>query len=337
VADAVGKTMRAMVLEEFGAPLVLRHVPRPATGPGRVLVRVAASGVNPLDDKIARGAAAHAQVSVPAVLGIDVAGVVVEVGAGVRGFQVGDEVYGMAGGVGHEPGSLADYLAADADLLAPKPASLDMRAAASLPLASITAWEALVDRANVGVGDLVLIHGGAGGVGRIAIQLARSRGATVWATGSGTGLDVIARLGATALDYRTIPVPDYVQQATGGRGFDVVLDTVGGVTLDASFTAVRRHTGRVVSILGWGNHNLAPLSFRGATYSGVFTLYPLLSGQDRAHHGEILREITALVDTGHVIPMVDPTQYSLDQAGQAQAAAVGARDGKIIVTVAIRS
>jgi NADPH:quinone reductase-like Zn-dependent oxidoreductase len=272
-------------------------------------VRVRASGVNPLDEKIAGGGAAHAQVSVPAVLGIDLAGVVVEVGAGVTGFDVGDEVYGMTGGVGAEPGSLAEYVAADADLLARKPAALDMRAAAALPLVAITAWEALVDRAHVGATDCVLVHGGAGGVGQIAIQLARSLGASVWATGSGPGLDTIARLGATPIDYTTVPVTTYVQQATSGRGFDVVLDTVGGATLDASFAAVRRNTGRVVSILGWGSHSLAPLSFRGGTYSGVFTLYPLLSGEGRAHHGEILREVAALVDAGRLTPMVDPRHY----------------------------
>ena len=134
----------------------------------------------------------------------------------------------------------------------------------------------------------MLVHGGAGGVGHVAVQLALARGATVFATGSGESLDIIAELGAEPIDYRTTPTEAYVASATGGEGFDVIFDTVGGATLDASFAAVRTYTGHVVSILGWGKHSLAPLSFRGATYSGVFTLLPLLTGRGRAHHGEIL-------------------------------------------------
>jgi NADPH:quinone reductase len=326
-------TMRAAVLEQVGAAPVLRDVPRPTAGPGRVLVRVEASGVNPLDTKIVSGSAAHAQITVPAILGIDLAGVVAAVGPGVAGFAVGDEVFGMVGGVGSEQGTLAEYVAADAQLLAAKPHRLTMREAAALPLVAITAWEALVDRAHVESGDLVLIHGGAGGVGHVAIQLAVARGASVFATGSGAGLDVIARLGATPIDYTRTTPDSYVQTATGGHGFDVVLDTVGGATLDASFAAVRRYTGRVVSVLGWGTHNLAPLSFRGATYSGVFTLHPLLDDEDRAHHGEILREIAALVDARALTPRVDQTSYTLDQTADAHAAVAGsARDGKIVVT-----
>ncbi len=327
-------TMRAVVLEQFGTAPTVRTVPRPVAGPGRVLVQVAASGVNPLDAKIAAGSAAHAGVQLPAVLGIDLAGVVAEVGPGVSRFAVGEEVFGMAGGVGAEPGTLADYIAADADLLAHKPQRLTMREAAALPLIAITAWEAIVDRGRVSAGDVVLVHGGAGGVGHIAIQLALAGGATVFATGSGDGLRVIAELGASPIDYTATTVEEYLEQATAGQGFDVVLDTIGGATLDASFLAARRYTGRVVSILGWGSHNLAPLSFRGASYAGVFTLHPLISGDDRAHHGAILREIAALVDAGQVLPRLDPTPYSLEQATEAQqAVASGGRAGKVVVSV----
>ncbi|MTE15817.1 zinc-binding dehydrogenase [Nocardia sp. CT2-14] len=328
------KTMRATVLETFGSPPVLRTIPRPIPGPDRVLVKVAASGVNPLDIKISDGAAAHARVSVPAILGIDVAGVVVDVAPGSSGFAVGDEVYGMIGGVGAEPGSLAEYVAADPALLAHKPRRLTMREAAALPLVAITAWEALIDRAGVAAGDLVLVHGGAGGVGHIAVQLAIARGATVYATGSGRSLELIRSLGAAPIDYTTTTVEQYVRTATGGAGFDIVLDTMGGDTLDASFGAVRRYTGRVVSILGWGAHSLAPLSFRGASYSGVFTLLPLLTGEGRAHHGEILTAVAELVDQGFITPMVDPTSYTLTDVAQAhRAVTAGTRNGKVVITV----
>src|ERR1700744_365489 len=163
--------MRAVVLDQFGGPFALRDLPVPEPGPGEVLVRVVASGVNPLDTKIRAGAAAHAQVSVPAILGLDLAGVVTETGPGQSRFRAGDEVYGLAGGVGEGPGSLAEYAAVDADLLAVKPARLSFRQAAALPLSAIPAWEGLVDRAAAGPGQTVLVHGGAGGVGHVAVQL----------------------------------------------------------------------------------------------------------------------------------------------------------------------
>jgi NADPH:quinone reductase len=326
--------MKAVVLDEFGTEPVLRSVERPSPAHGEVLVRVAASGVNPLDLKIAAGAAAHARVTPPVILGIDLAGVVAEIGPGVARFDVGDEVYGMTGGVGDRPGSLAEYASVDADLLARKPARLSMAEAAALPLAAITAWEGLVDRAGVRAGQTVLVHGGAGGVGHVAVQLAAARGATVFATGSAGDLDAIRGLGAKPIDYRATPVEKYVASATGGAGFDVIFDTVGGQTLDASFTAVRTCTGHVVSVLGWGTHSLAPLSFRGATYSGVFTLLPLLTGDGRAHHGEILTGTAALVDAGLITPVLDPGQYDLETvAGAHRAVASGNSRGKVVVRI----
>ena len=328
------ETMRAVVLEEFGAEPALRSVPRPAPGPGEVLVQVESSGVNPLDVKIKAGAAAHARVTPPMILGIDLAGVVAAVGAGVTRFAVGDEVYGMTGGVGDRPGSLAEYAAVDQDLLARKPGRLSMAEASALPLAVITAWEGLVDRAGTRDGQLVLVHGGAGGVGHVAVQLALARGATVFATGTGASLETIRELGAQPIDYRATPVADYVTSATGGEGFDVIFDAVGGATLDASFAAVRTYTGHVVSILGWGTHSLAPLSFRGATYSGVFTLLPLLTGRGRAHHGEILAEAAALAEAGLLTPIVDPAKYDLETAADAhRAVETGAAQGKVVVRV----
>jgi NADPH:quinone reductase-like Zn-dependent oxidoreductase len=325
-------TMKALVLEQFGSDLTLTDVPRPTPGPGEVLVRVAASGVNPLDTKIRAGAADHARVAVPAVLGIDLAGTVVELGPGTAGrFDIGDEVYGMTGGVGPHQGSLAEYAAVDADLVATKPARLSMVEAAALPLAVITAWEGLVDRAHVSPGDLVLVHGGGGGVGSVAVQVALARGAVVFATEVGAGLDAVRALGAEPIDALSTSVEEYVASATGGRGFDVVFDTRGGATLDASFTAVREHTGHVVSILGWGSHSLAPLSFRGASYSGVFTLLPLLTGHGRAHHGEILRAAAELVDAGRLRPRLSAGRYGWDTVMEAHRAVEQGSAGKVVV------
>ena len=162
------KQMQALVLTTHGSPLQTSTVERPEAASGQVLVRIKSSFVNPLDMKIAKAQAAHARHPLPAVLGIDMAGVVEDVGAGVAGFKRGDEVYGMTGGVGGVQGSLAEFVAADGLLLARKPRNLLMRAAAAVPLVFITAWEGLVDRAHVSAGQKVLVHGGAGGVGHMA-------------------------------------------------------------------------------------------------------------------------------------------------------------------------
>ena len=326
--------MQAALLDGPKQPFRVASVVRPTPKSGEVLVRIKASGVNPLDLKIRAGQAAHARHPLPAILGIDLAGTVEAVGPGVAAFREGDEVYGMTGGVGGVQGSLAEYAAVDAALLARKPSNLAMREAAALPLIFITAWEGLVDRAKVQAGQKVLVHGGAGGVGHVAVQLARARGAEVFATGSAKSTAFIAQIGATPIDYTVMTVDDYVARYTGGRGFDVIYDTVGGTTLDASFNAVRRF-GHVVSALGWGTHALAPLSFRAGTYSGVFTLLPLLTNEGRAHHGEILREATGLVEAGKLRPRLDPRRFGLSSAGAAHAAIEDrSAEGKIVIDIA---
>jgi NADPH2:quinone reductase len=155
-------TMQAALLEAHAAPFRLATIARPLAGAGEVLVRVAGSGVNPLDLKIREGVAEHARQKLPAILGIDLAGTVVATGRGVTRFRPGDEVFGMTGGVGGHQGSLAQYAAVDAGLLALKPANLSMREASVVPLVFITAWEGLVDRMAVRAGQVVLVLGGAG-------------------------------------------------------------------------------------------------------------------------------------------------------------------------------
>lgn len=332
--DQSNNTMKAMVLENYGEAFKLKELPVPVPEKGQVLVKIMASGINPLDTKIKRGEGKHAKQQAPAILGLDLAGIVVSTGEGVNAFQPGDEVYGMAGGIGGRQGTLAEYAAVDADLLALKPANLSMQEAAALPLVFITAWEGLVDRANVKAGQRVLVHGGAGGIGHVAIQLAHSLGASVFATGSSRSLQLIESLGATAIDYNSLSVKDYVEKYTDGEGFDIVFDTVGGETLDKSFEAVRNYTGHVVSALGWGSHSLAPLSFRGATYSGIFTLLPMLTGKGMKHHGEILREAAALAEKGQLKPVLDKRVLSLEEAEAGyKAIESGGVTGKLVVTV----
>ncbi|WP_183573654.1 zinc-dependent alcohol dehydrogenase family protein [Mucilaginibacter sp. X5P1] len=325
--------MKALILTDFSTPYKLQEIEKPVAGSGEVLVKIMASGINPLDLKIQAGQAGHAKAVLPAILGIDMAGIVEAVGEGVTRFKTGDEVYGMTGGIAGVPGSLAEYATVDADLLALKPSNLTMKEAAALPLIFITAWEGLVDRAKVSKDKTVLIHGGAGGVGHIAIQIAKAFVAKVFSTVNPKDFDLVKSYGATPIDYNT-PVEEYVQQYTQGEGFDIVLDTVGGAVLDASFKAAKQYTGHVVSILGWGNHALAPLSFRGATYSGVFTLYPLISGKNRKEHGDILIKATEMAENKQLYPMVDTGNYSLETIQAAYNAITnGETKGKVVISI----
>jgi NADPH2:quinone reductase len=245
------------MVKKPGGPFEESTLVHSPPGVKHVAVRICASGVNPLDTKIRAGRAEHAKQPLPAVLGVDMAGIVEEVGPGISAFKTGDQVYGMVGGVGGLQGTLAEIITVDADLLAHKPKNFSMREAAVLPLSAITAWEGLVDRARIHEGQDVLIHAGAGGVGSIALQLARTYGAKVFATVSASKKKIVEDLGAVPIDYRSFSVEGYVASYTGGKGFDIVYDTVGGATLDASFAAVKRYTGHVLSCLGWGTHYLA--------------------------------------------------------------------------------
>lgn len=313
-------TMRAAVLEAYDAPFRLTDIAKPVAGAGRVLVRIAAAGLNPLDGKIRGGQAGHARQRAPAVQALDMAGVVEVVGAGVEGFRVGDAVYGLTGGVGGHQGALAGYQAVDARLLARAPANLTAREAAALPLVVITAWEGLVDRAKVAAGQSVLVIG-AGGVGLAAIQIAQAFGAVVTAVDMAAKRETVERLGARFSD----------REAAITATFDIVYDTVGA--LDVAFAAVARN-GHVVSSLGWGSVALGPLSFKAASYSGVFTLLPLLTGEGLEAHGEILRQATALVEAGQLAPRLDPRRFTLEQVDAAFAALSGPVDGKLVVEIA---
>lgn len=327
-------TMRALVLESYETgEFVDKQVDRPNVQKNEVLIKVHASGVNPVDYKIRTGLAPYAEPELPAILGTDVAGTVVAVGDEVSNFSIGDEVYGLVGGVRGIAGSLAEYIAVDSDLLAIKPKNISMREAAAVPLVFLTAWEGLVDRAAVHEGQSVLIQGGAGGVGHMAVQIARSFGATVFATASKEKHEIINSYGAVAIDYKTASVNEYVESYADGEGFDIVYDTVGGQTLDDSFIAVKPY-GHVLSCYAFANHNLTPSSLRCATLSGIYVLFPMMSGKNRAHHGAILREATKLIEAGKVLPLVDQRRYTLDDAMQAHKDQESGRIlGKLVVDI----
>ena len=210
--------MKAVAIQHFGEPNNFQTVdlPKPKLLPNHVLIKVEATSVNAVDTKIRQGLVADIAPSFPAVLHGDVAGIIAEVGRNVAIFKAGDEVYGCAGGVKGTGGALTEYMIADADLIAYKPKSLTMLEAAALPLVSITAWEGLIDRAKIQPKQKVLIYGGTGGVGHIAIQLAKNAGAEVYATVSSSEKAAIALdLGAdVAINYLDSSVDEFVSEYT---------------------------------------------------------------------------------------------------------------------------
>lgn len=327
--------MEAMVIRQFGEPSVFEkaNVARPQVYPGQVLIKVAATSVNPVDCKIRQGKLAAIAPDFPAILHGDVAGTIEEVGDKVEGLQAGDEVYACAGGVKGMGGALAEYILADARLVALKPAGLSFREAAVLPLVSITAWTALIDKAQIHAGQNVLIHGATGGVAHIAVQLAKARGATVYATCSSDSKAGIARdLGADhAINYRQMDVATYVDKFTDGKGFDVVFDTVGGENIQKSFTAAAIN-GTVVSVSTRSTQDLSLLHSKGLSLHVVFMLIPLLHNIGREHHGEILNEITRLVEQSQLRPLIDDSEFKIADAGAAhQRLESGQAVGKIVL------
>ncbi len=328
--------MRAMVIEQFGMAdgFVERDMPRPSMKPGHVLIEVHATSVNAVDLLIRHMGPPFLAPELPAVLHSDVAGVVVDVAPDVHDFRIGDEVYGCAGGLLGLGGALGEYMLADADLIAHKPRSVGMAESAALPLVTLTAWEALRERAVVKPGQKVLVHGGAGGVGHVAIQLAYAFGADVYATVSSELKGNIAHaFGAKdVIDYRRTPVSEYVNRYTDGNGFDVVFDTLGNENLIKSFEAAKLN-GDVVTTVSLGQYDMTTAHLRGLSIHVVFMLIPLLHNINRAHHGAVLREAARLVDEGKLRPLIDPHKFTIfDVAAAHQLMESGEHIGKIVLT-----
>ncbi len=331
--------MKAMTIRNPGPVDVfeLSEVDVPEMRPGHIRVAVKATSVNPIDTKI-RARQLPFSPPYPAVLHVDFAGVVAEVGPDVAGFKVGDAVYGVGGGVkGLLGGALAESLLVDAQLVSLMPKNLSFVEAATLPLVSITAWEALLDKMKLSSGDSLLVHGGLGGVGHIAAQLGRHIGAIVHTTVSTDEDKELSREFGSEypINYKTTSVAEYVQTYTAGRGFDGVFDTVGGANLENSLQAARLN-GAVASIATGGNHDLSMMYVRGVSLHSVLMLIPLMTGVSRDHYGRVLFEIKKLVESKKIKPLIHPEVFEWTDIGKAHALQESGRHrGKIAVRVGL--
>lgn len=331
--------MKAVIMTAVGGPEVLQPAEVATPGierPGEMLVRLKAAGINPIDTKL-RGHGTYYPDRLPAILGCDGAGVVEAVGETVTRFKPGDAVYFCNGGIGGHPGTYAEYAVVDQEFAARKPETLSFTEAAAVPLVLITAWEALHDRAHIDTGQTVLIHAGSGGVGHVAIQLARLAGARVCTTVSSKDKAAfVTDLGAElTIDYRA---QDFVQVArawTDGDGVDVAFDTVGGATFEQTLGAVRLY-GDVVTLLQPGpDVNWTQARIHNLRIGLELMLAPMYLGQraSQGHQANILADGARLIDAGQLRVHVAQV-FPLDQAGAAHAQLQrGGYIGKLVLDI----
>jgi len=309
-------TMMAWRVHEFGAPEVMRfeRVPRPQPGPGEILVKVEAAGVGPWDGWIRAGKSALPQ-PLPLTLGSDLSGEIVAMGPGVSELHVGDQIYGVT-----NPrfiGAYAEYALASAAMVSNKPTSLTHIEAASLPVISVTAWQALFDQAQLKAGQTVVIHGAAGSVGAYAVQLARHLGLQTIATVGTDDIPFVRNLGAdTVIDYRTQRFEEHVRDA------DAVIDLVGGDTQTRSFQVLRRG-GKLISAVSPPDQHLAQSHGVDAAFFLVNVTGPYLAEIARLIDGGKLR-----INVGTVLPLAEAREAHFTLEG------VGSRPkGKIVLAV----
>lgn len=328
--------MKAILMTATGSPdvLTVQDIAEPEiTQPTQIKVKLHAAGVNPVDTKIRRNGLLY-DLPLPAVLGCDGAGVITDVGSAVSSFNIGDKVWFCHGGLGREQGNYAEYIVLDERWASLMPATLSYREAAALPLVLITAWGALFDRGGLKAGQTVLIHAGAGGVGHVAIQLAKLHGARVLTTvSSAQKADFVKTLGADeAIIYTQQDFGDRVNQLTGGKGADLVFDTVGPDIFKASITATA-HFGRLVTLLDPGAVNLAEARLRNLLIGFELMLTPMLRDlpEARDRHVEILKHCAIFADQGLLKPRVSHELPLTEAAIAHQLIEAGHTTGKCIL------
>lgn len=316
--------MKAAVLTRFGSgdEFEIQEVPKPQPKPHQVLVQVHASSVNPVDYQIRRGDYKDL-VKLPAIIGVDISGVVEAVGESVTQFTVGDEVYYSPQLFG-EFGSYAEYHVADEQIVAHKPINLSHVEAACFPLAAGTAWDCVVTRGQLQVGESILIHAGAGGVGSFAIQLAKAMGAYVFTTCSSKNYDLVKKLGADyVIDYNAQDYIEVIQRVTNSQGVDIVLDTIGNQTIQESPQVLCSY-GRLVTIVD----TVTPQSLLKAWEKNL-TVHFVFTPQYRAKL-DLLRH---LIERHQLRPVIDCVLPWTQVAQAHQRLEQGGTRGKVVLQV----
>jgi 2-desacetyl-2-hydroxyethyl bacteriochlorophyllide A dehydrogenase len=306
--------MKAAIIKEYGAPIEISDVPQPALLADSVLIEVHAASVNPVDGIVQAGYLKEMMpITFPFTMGFDVSGIVVEVGDQVSKFKKGDEVFSRPNGM--QAGTIAEYAVIKADELAIKPANISHQQAASIPLVGLTAWQALVAKGNLQKGQKVLIHAGSGGVGTLAIQMAKHLGAEVATTTSATNAEMVKNLGAdVVIDYKTQKFEEELSD------YDLVFDMMGGEIMEKSFK-ILKNGGCLVSINGEDSKGLAEQY--GVRFEAFF-MWP---------SGEMLSQLAQLISDGALKPIIDRT-FSIDQIQEAYGyLQTGRAKGKIVIQV----
>jgi 2-desacetyl-2-hydroxyethyl bacteriochlorophyllide A dehydrogenase len=306
--------MRAVAYQNYNSNIEIIEVEKPKLQDKSVLVEVHAAGINPIDNILHAGYLQQMlELSFPHIMGYDVSGIVVEVGKDVRSVKVGDEVFARPNQ--EDAGSIAEFARIHENELAIKPKNMSHIDAASVPLAGLTAWQALVTKGNINRGDKVLIHAGSGGVGTLAIQIAKYFGAEVTTTTSSKNKDLVKSLGADlVIDYTTQSFENELSN------YDLVIDAIGGDTLTKSFKVLKKG-GRLVSIKGQDTENLA--KEYGVNFEWFFM----------SPDGDMLTELATLISQGIVKTVIDST-YPMKQAPKAfEVLAKGRAKGKIVITI----
>lgn len=332
--------MRALLMPEAGEAdlLTIGEAEKPQCGNHEILVQVIAAGINPVDTKVRKNGL-FIDHGLPAILGCDGAGIVEKVGTEVSRFQPGDPVYYCYGGLGQKAGNYAEYIAVPEAYAAMKPDCLDFIDAAAAPLVLITAWEALFDRARIGSGQKVFIHAGAGGVGHIAIQLAKLAGCEVaTSVSSNEKAELVKQLGADlAINYKTQNVTDSLHAWSNGKGVDVAFDTVGGDAFNQLVAATKVY-GDIVTILQVpANADWKMIRLRNLRVSQELMLTPMMMELNEAaeHHGDILEQCGQFFDQQQLSLFVSDT-FQLEQGAKAhQQIEAGGVSGKLVLEVAL--
>lgn len=332
--------MKAIVMTAPGGPevLELQDIPDPEISQDReILVRLKAAGVNPIDTKLRTRGTLYPDATGPAVLGCDGAGIVEAVGAAVQNYQVGDEVYFCNAGLGAQTGNYAQLAVVDERFVAKKPTSLSFAQAAAAPLVLITAWESLYDRGRLQAGQTALIHAGAGGVGHVAVQLAKLQGAQVCTTvGSEAKAEFVRQLGVDkAILYKQTDFVEAVLDWTSGEGVDLAFDTVGGETFAKTFPAVKIY-GDLVTILSPDpatNWKIA--RNRNLRISLELMLTPMLEGLVEAQQDQakILQQSARLIDDGQLKIQLTETFPLAEAAAAHSLLGSGTMTGKIALLI----